>query len=180
MSDLNLLPSEAKFQAEKIRLKRLASNFSWLISGIWLIIVIVLFGLNLLAQLNENQLNKKYKKIADQYKDMSQEILKNQQVKHQAKVVAMVLKERFEYGSSMEKIKNIFSENVVINNFNLESGKIYKVEAVVPEPKNLDEVELRINDINQGKIEGFKSASLNNLTIDGIKGWKFVMEVSLI
>ena len=141
MSDLNLLPSEAKFQAEKIRLKRLASNFSWLISGIWLVIVIILFGLNLLAQLNENQLNKKYLKVADQYKGMSQDILKNQQVKHQAKVVAMVLKERFEYGSSMEKIKGIFSDNIIINNFNLESGKVYKVEAVVPEAKNLDEVE---------------------------------------
>ena len=79
---------------------------------------------------------------------------------------------------SEEYLYNLLS--IDINNFNLESGKIYKVEAVVPEAKNLDEVELRIDDINQGKIEGFKSANLNSLTIDGLRGWKFVMEVSLI
>lgn len=180
MSDLNLLPSEAKFQAEKMHLKKVISNITWGMCGVWLIAVIIVFGLNLIYQLNQNQLNKKYQKLADQYKGLSQDILKNQQIKHQAKVVAMVLKERFEYGSSMEKIKNIFSDKVIINNFNLEESKVYKVEAIVPDTKNINEVEMKIEDINRGVINGFKSAKLLNLTVDGTKGWKFIMEVTLL
>ena len=47
MSDLNLLPSEAKFQAERMHLKKLINNFLWLLGGGWLILVIILLGLNL-------------------------------------------------------------------------------------------------------------------------------------
>ena len=104
----------------------------------------------------------------------------SQKVKNQAKIVATVLMSRFEYGSSMEKIKNIFSEKIIIDSFDLEDKKIYKIEASVPEQKDFDEVEIRIDDINQGRVEGFKSAKLLGLELDKIEGWNFVMEVILL
>lgn len=179
MSDLNLLPSEAKFQAERMHLKKVIGNVMWVMGGLWLIVVIIVLGLNLMAQLKLNQLNKKYQKSADQYKSLSENILINQQVKYQAKVVAMVLQQRFEYGSSMEKIKNIFSDKVIIDSFDLTEAKTYKIEASVPEAINMDEVEMRIDDINQGRLDDFKSAKLESLEIK-TNGWKFVMEVVLI
>jgi hypothetical protein len=151
----------------------------WVMGGLWLIVVIIVLGLNLMAQLKLNQLNKKYQKSADQYKSLSENILINQQVKYQAKVVAMVLQQRFEYGSSMEKIKNIFSDKVIIDSFDLTEAKTYKIEASVPEAINMDEVEMRIDDINQGRLDDFKSAKLESLEIK-TNGWKFVMEVVLI
>ena len=180
MSDLNLLPSEAKFQAERMRLKKMINNFIWVLSGGWLIMVIIVLSLNLLGQLSLNQLNKKHQKSADQYKSLAQDMLVTQQVKHQAKVVATVLQKRFEYGSSMEKVKNIFSDKVIIDGFHLAEAKTYKIEVSVPEPTDFDEVEMRIDDINQGIVEGFKSAKLESLEINKTKGWTFNMEVILL
>lgn len=180
MSDLNLLPSEAKFQAERMHLKKLINNFLWLLGGGWLILVIILLGLNLLGQLNLNQLQKKYKKSVEQYKNLAQDVIVNQKVKNQAKIVATVLKNRFEYGSSMEKIKNIFSDKVIVDSFDLDDVKVYKLEASVPEEKDFDEVEIKIEDINQGRVDGFKSAKLLDLKLDNTKGWNFVMEVVLL
>ncbi len=180
MSDLNLLPSEAKFQAERMHLKKVINDFLWVLSGAWLIGVIILLVLNLLGQLNLNQLQKKYKKSVDQYKNLAQDVIMGQKVKNQAKVVAMVLKNRFEYGSSMEKIKNLFSDKVIIDKFDLDDIKVYKLEAFVPEEKDFDEVEIKIEDINNGRIEGFKSAQLLDLKLEKTKGWGFAMEVILL
>ena len=180
MSDLNLLPSEAKFQAERMHLKKLINNFLWILGGAWLVGVIILLGLNLIGQLSLNQIQKKYHKSVDQYKNLAGDVLISQRVKNQAKIVATVLKSRFEYGSSMEKIKNIFSEKVIINSFDLENVKIYKLEAFVPEEKDFDEVELKIDDINQSRVDGFKSAKLVELELDKTKGWTFTMEVILL
>jgi hypothetical protein len=180
MSDLNLLPSEAKFQAERMHLKKLINNSMWLLGGGWLIGVIILLGLNLLGQINLNQLQKKYQRSIDQYKSLAGDVLINQKVKNQAKVVATVLQSRFEYVNSMDKIRNIFTDKVIIDSFDLDETKVYKIEAFVPEGKDLDEVETRIDDINQGRVEGFKSAKLEVLELDNIKGWSFSMEVVLL
>lgn len=180
MSDLNLLPSQAKFQAERIRLKKMINNFMWLSGGAWLILVIIVLTINLLKQLNFNQLKKKHQTAADQYKSLIGEISVSQRVKQQAKIVATVLDNRFEYGNSMEKVKNLFSEKVLVDNFDINDSKSYKIKASIPELANLDEVEMKIDDINQGRVEGFKSATLENLTIDNLKGWTFTMEVVLL
>ena len=180
MGDLNLLPSEAKFQAERMRLKKLINNFLWVLGGVWLVAVIILLGLNLLGQLRLNQLQKNYKKSIDQYKSLVGDVIISQKVKNQAKIVATVLKSRFEYGSSMEKIKNIFSEKIIIDSYDLEDTKVYKIEASVPEESDFDEVEIKIDDINQGRVEGFKSAKLLDLELNKTNGWNFVMEVILL
>jgi len=180
MNDLNLLPSEAKFQAERMHLKKIINDFLWILSGLWLITVIILLGINLFSQISLNQMQKKYKKTVDQYKNLAQDVVINQNVKNQAKVVAMVLKNRFEYGSSMEKIKNLFSDKVNIESFDLEKVKVYKLKAFVPEGKNIDEVEIKIDDINQRRVDGFESAQLVELGFDKVKGWGFVMEVVLL
>jgi hypothetical protein len=132
MNDLNLLPSQAKFQAERMHLKKVINQSMWTMGGIWLIIVIIVFGLNLYRQLNVNQLNKKLQRSANQYKTLSQDILINQQIKQQVKVVAMALQERFEYGSSLESIRNFFSDKITIDGFDLSVAKKYKVMAFVP------------------------------------------------
>jgi nitrous oxide reductase len=104
----------------------------------------------------------------------------NQQIKQQVKVVAMALQERFEYGSSLESIRNFFSDKITIDGFDLSVAKKYKVMAFVPELKNIDEVEIIIDNINHGMVEGFKSATMEGLAIDKGKGWSFTMEVILL
>ncbi len=180
MSDLNLLPSEAKFQAEKIHLKKILNNVMWALGGGWLILVIILLMVNLISQLNLNQLNKKLQQSAAQYKSLAGEMLINQTIKQQAKVVAMVLQQRFEYGSSMEKVKSIFSDKIVIDDLELGEAKKYKIQASVADPINFDEVETKVDDINMGKYKGVKSAELKNIEINRVKGWNFSLEVTLL
>lgn len=179
MNDLNLLPSEAKFLAERMRLKAIINNFIWIFGGLWLSLIVVMIGLNLIFQLNLNQLNKKYQKVSDQYKSLAGNMAVNQKVRYQAKVVAKVLNNRFEYGESIERVKNIFSDKIVIKNFKISEKKKFEIEGMVVDGKYLEEVEKKIVDINSAKIEGFKSVELKNIEVKGTD-WFFSMEVTLI
>ena len=107
MNDLNLLPSEAKFQAERMRLKAIINNFLWIFGGVWLLLVVIVFAIGLVLQLNLNRLTNNYKKGLTQYETLIGSMAINQKVKYQAKVVAKVLADRFKYGESMEMVRNL-------------------------------------------------------------------------
>lgn len=179
MNDLNLLPSEAKFQAERMRLKAIINNFLWIFGGLWLLLVIVIFAIGLILQLNLNRLNKDYQKGLTQYESLIGSMAINQKIKYQAKVVAKVLADRFKYGESMEMVRDLFSTNITINNLEIREKKKFVVYGSLVDGKNMSEVESVVEDINRGLVEGFKSAKISDLSVDGIKGWLFDMEVNL-
>ena len=179
MSDLNLLPSEAKFQAEKMRLKSLINNFLWVFGGIWLLLVVVIFVIGFILQLNLDKLNKDYEKALNQYESMLGSMAINQKVKYQAKVVGKVLADRFKYGESMENVRGLFSNNVTINNLEIQEAKKFVIYGSVQNGNSLTEVEQRVAEINKNRVVGFKSAKMSDLSVDSVKGWTFSVEVVL-
>ena len=62
MSDLNLLPSEAKFQAEKIKIKGIINNFLWIFGGFWFLLLVGVVAVSLVMQLSLKGLTKEYEK----------------------------------------------------------------------------------------------------------------------
>ncbi len=179
MSDLNLLPSSAKFQAERIHLKALVTNFLWVFGGLWLLLVVFVFLFEFVQTLSLKNLDAKHKKVAAAYEALSENMALNQKIKYQAKVVARVLSDRFEYGESMKLVESLFSSNVVIENLGIEESKKFSVSGSVVDGKFLDEVEELVDEINSGLVDSFKSAKIKSLSVDPIKNWQFVMEVEL-
>ncbi len=179
VSDLNLLPSSAKFQAERIHLKALVTNFLWVFGGLWLLLVVFVFLFEFVQTLSLKNLDAKHKKVAAAYEALSENMALNQKIKYQAKVVARVLSDRFEYGESMKLVESLFSSNVVIENLGIEESKKFSVSGSVVDGKFLDEVEELVDEINSGLVDSFKSAKIKSLSVDPIKNWQFVMEVEL-
>lgn len=178
MSDLNLLPSEAKFQAQKIHLKGLITNFLWIFGGFWLLLILIVLGTFLVFKINLDQLTKKYDKSLVQYKALVGDMAINQKIRYEAKIVSKILSERFEYGESMDIIKNLFSEKIKIENLEINGNKKFTIDGSVDDGRDMDEVENKIDNINKGLVDSLISAEIVEIKPSPSK-WKFVIEVNL-
>lgn len=180
MSDLNLLPSQAKFQAEKIHLKMVINNFLWIFGGVWLLLVLAVFLFDFILNLNLKKLNSEYQTVSAQYQSLSENMLLNQKIKYQAKIVAKVLSNRFEYGKSMKLVSGLFSDNVELDNVDIAGSKKFNLSGTVVSGEYMDEVEDMVDQINSGFVDGFKSAEIKGVSVSAVKGWQFSMEVELV
>ena len=154
--DLNLLPSVAKFQAAKIHLKKKINLGMSIFLGFWVLFIIIVF---VWLAINGFLLKKAKKEnvfALDKYKTLVKSVVISKKNKYQAKLVGKVLNERFEYGSSIEKIKNIFSENTILENFEIKDKKQFILKYSLTDGSNMAEVEEKIKDINDGLISDFK------------------------
>jgi len=177
--DLNLLPSVAKFQAAKIKLKKKINISIAIFLSLWIFSILVVFLWLGITNISLKRVNKENTLALNQYKTLVGNVVISKKNKYQAKVVGKVLSERFEYGSSINKITKIFSENIVIENFEIKNKKQFVLKGLLSDGLNLIEVEEKIRDINFGLFPDFKSAKLNSLNIEK-NGWSFEMEVDLI
>jgi hypothetical protein len=176
---LNLLPSEAKFQAQRIRLKMMINNFLWVIGGIWILLLVGTFGTWFFLNFRLDQLNKKYQTKMSDYKSKIDEVVLTQKVKYQAKVVAKVLENRFEYGRAMTLVSSLFSEDIKIEDLQIKEDKAFELSGLAIHGTSIDEVEEKVDEINNGQIDGFTSAKIAKVDINPIKGWEFVVDLSL-
>jgi len=176
---LNLLPSEAKFQAQRIRLKGLINNFLWVIGGIWFLLLVAAFGWWFFLNFRVSQLDKKYQSKLNDYKSRIEEVALTQKIKYQAKIVAKVLESRFEYGRAMSLVNTVFSENIRIDDIQIKDDKVFELSGGVIDGALMDEVEDKVEEINNGQIEGFKSAKLVKVEISQVKGWSFMVDLYL-
>lgn len=176
---LNLLPSVAKFQAAKIRLKKRINLGMGIFFGCWVLLIIIILGWfwfgNFLLKKAEN------KNVAalNNYKSLATNVVLSKKNKYQAKLVGQILKERFEYGSSIEKITSLFSQNITLESFEIKDKRKFLLRGNIVNGINVSEVEDKVRDINLGLYPGFGLAKLNSVTI-GYNGWTFEMEVNLI
>lgn len=179
MADINLLPSRAKFQAKKMAIKSKLSSFLWIFGGFWVLLLLVVLGGFFVSNLVLSQENKKYDTGLAQYKNLLGSMVVNQEVKYRAKIVSQMLDDRFEYGSSIEKIKSMFSENVSVDDINIDGKKQFVVEGTINNGNYVSEVEEKIVEINNGDVDDFSEAVLQDIQINNNGSWKFKMEVSL-
>jgi hypothetical protein len=176
---LNLLPSVAKFQAAKIKLKRKVILFMGIFLGCWVLSIVIVFVLLGLNNLLLNKAKKENTSTLEQYKSLVNSVVLSKKNKYQAKLVGKVLSERFEYGASIDKITKIFSENIILENFEIKNKKQFILKCFLSDGSKMVEVEEKVRDINLGLFSDFKSAKLSSIGVD-VNGWKFEVEVNLI
>lgn len=179
-TDLSLLPNQAKFRAARIRLREKINLFAWFFSIVWVILVLIVFMGWFLVRLQLANINRNYQKIDAQYKTMFGDLVISRQIKLNAKLVGKILTDRFEYGRSLINISNLFasSPKVFLGDYSLQESKRFILKGVVTGSNGIDEIEKKIDDINNGSLEGFVGASLTNLSfLNNL--WQFEMEVTV-
>lgn len=176
---LNLLPSVAKFQAAKIKLKKQVRVGMSIFLGIWVLSMLIIFSWLFYNKYLLKKVESKNTAALNKYKSLVTNVVLSKKNKYQAKLVGQVLKERFEYGSLIKKIKSLLSENITLDNFEIKNKKQFILSGSIINGMNLSEIEEKIKNINLGLYSDFSSAKLNSLNVDS-NGWKFEMEVNLI
>jgi len=176
--ELNLMPSMAKFQAEKIKFsKKVMSTTVYLLVG-WVAVLVVVMAVYLFFKFNYSRLNDKYEVLLKDYKKMAEDVVINQDLRYKAKLVSGVLDKRFEYSVAFAKMNSLFGEDVVVEEMSLDDNSAVSVSAFVMTDESIDKIESLIADINEGLVDGFRNAVLGSVGLDG-KKWSFSMEVDL-
>lgn len=179
--DLNLLPSVAKFQAAKIRLKKKIFLFMSIFLSVWIFFIVVIFVWLGVDNFLLTKAKKDNSVALNQYKSLITNVVLSKKNKYQAKIVGKVLSERFEYGVSFEKIMNIFSGDIILENFTMKDKKQFILSGKVDNGSKFIKVEEFVRDINLGLMADFKLAKLTSVGINTKdNSWTFGMEVSLI
>lgn len=176
---LNLLPSMAKFQMVKIKLKKNINRVMIVFLVLWVLSVAVIFGWLQVNNLLLKQTETKNTKALNNYKSLATNVVLSKKNKYQAKLVGQILKERFEYGSLIKKITAFFPSNISLENFKIKSKKQFILNGVLTNGSDMNDVEDKIRDINLGLYPDFASAKLTSVEVN-YKGWLFEMEVNLI
>lgn len=122
--------------------------------------------------------SKSFRSAVAAYEAMASEVVTSKQLKYRAKMVGQVLSDRFEYAATMKKMDGFFSDQVIIDNFELVDRDAFEVEGRTKTETGVDEVEQKVVDINAGLVEDFSGAELTSLGWEEGE-WSFTMEVAL-
>ena len=174
--DLNLLPSQAKFQAKKNKLKLRVKKINYVLGGVWFLSLVGVFGWWKMAMVKLEEGQVKYKQILNSYELLQEEVVLNERMKYQAKLVGQVLGRRFEYGESIKKVTELFSDGVKLEDVNLASLNLFELGGVAEGIKGSDEIEEKVAMVNRGEIEGLLSAEIKSLAWE-YNFWEFGLEV---
>jgi len=175
---LNLLPSQAKFQMEKIRMVGLSHKILKYFLVVWvmvvLVTVVVLQGQNWWL----SQLDKKYQAIVSDYLSSSTEITVSQTIKFRTKLLAKVLSDRFEYSSAFAIVGNVFDPVIKIKDFELKEKKYISMIVKADDKDQMNLIESRIGEINLGAEPGIAKIDITQVEYVVPTGsWEVSMEV---
>ena len=178
--NINLLPSQAKFQADKIKLKKTIRHYEMMVLGGWLLLVVGTFVLFFGSGFLLNNSQKKYQQAVNIFQSDTEGIVLNQLLKYRAKALGQVLNDRFEYAASFEKINSIFSEKAKVSEFELnDKDKIFTMTVTATDKEGVDYVEDRVLEVNEGKVDGIKKITISGVTYEVGGQWSIKMEVMI-
>jgi hypothetical protein len=178
---LNLLPSQAKFQAEKIKAISLAKKILTIFLILWVFVVMIILGIEQGYKIWLNNQNVKYQDVVSNYMQSAQEIVVTQTIKFRAKLLGKVLADRFEYSDAFNVVGNIFDSNIVIKDFELKENRYFMMTVEASDSTAMTTLESRIKEINLlGSEPKVKNIVLNSASYSkSAKKWEVNLEVYL-
>jgi hypothetical protein len=177
--NLNLLPSQAKFQATRMKLQKRFRRYMVIATGLWVLTILVTAIMYIITGISLNSENNKYQQSFNGFKGMSDEIVMSQLIKYRIKVLGEVLKDRFEYSTAFERVMSIFSEKATMSKFEIDLNKNFKIVVKAVGREAVDFVEDRVVEANKGNVEGVKGISMNSVKYNNNGEWLINMEVQL-
>lgn len=177
---LNLLPSQAKFQMDKIRAKSLGRKIVSYFLAVWVIVVLIILSILWVENWWLSQLDKKYKLAVSDYLSLSQEIVVSQTIKFRTKLLAKVLNDRFEYSNAFETVGGIFDSNVSVKDFQLKDKSFFALSVTANNNEAVKQIESRVDEINLGLVPEIKKILIKTVIYSKAdKSWLILLEVYL-
>lgn len=175
--NLNLLPSQAKFQAARTKLQKTFRRYMAIGAALWVLVIVATVISHIFVGVSLEAESKKYKQNLEAFKGMTDEITLSQLIKYRIKVLGQVLKDRFEYSTAFEKVTTIFSEKATVSKFQINENKEFTISVATNNRDGVDFIEGRVEEANKGKIEGIKKVDINNVTYTSDGNWLVNMGV---
>jgi Tfp pilus assembly protein PilN len=173
---LNLLPSSAKFQADRVRWKKRIGRVSLVMAVVYCLVGAILIGWLMMVMKVNKDVTRELKTWESRLATLSTKANTSQQIKYQAKIVAGVMANRFEYSRYLLLMRQIMPSEVLVNKLELVGRSAIKIDGVARDKAGMVAFEKRIDEINRGKLEGFGQAKLTGLGY-GEGKWSFGLEV---
>ena len=173
---VSLLPSQAKFQLAKTKLREKLLVVMVSVISIWLVASLSIWVWWIVQNQKLIRVKKEYENVSVEYKNRQNDLLTSYKLKYEAKMVGKVLASRFEYGKAITNINNLLPKNIAIDTFKIQAQNSFLIAYSTTDGKNIDIVEEKLDEIKNNKIPDFASAKINSLSMDtGV--WKFTLEV---
>lgn len=177
---LNLLPSQAKFQVERMQAIALSRKILTIYLVAWVIITAIIFASEQGVIWWLKQENNKYQAIVADFLQSSSEIVTSQTIKFRAKLLGKVLADRFEYSDAFNIVGSIFDSNLVVKNFELKERTYFAMTIVASDAAAMKSLESKVDEINSGVDPKIKKIVLQSASYSKIsREWLVSMEVYL-
>lgn len=178
---LNLMPSQAKFQAARMRMKELSKKITTIMVVVWLLAVLLMLLVWFSTRWWLTAENNKYQKEMNAFLSMSDSVVTSQVIKYRAKLLGKILADRFEYYEAFSKIGKLFPEEVTVKDISLKDQSLFRLSLLVTSGKLLDQVEKRIEEINKGEVSGIKQIKILGVSyVQTDNAWTVGLEVKLL
>ncbi|MFA7300933.1 MAG: hypothetical protein WC069_01300 [Candidatus Shapirobacteria bacterium] len=175
---LNLLPSQAKFQVEKIRAASLSKKILTSFLVVWVVLVLIVFFVRQVELWLVTKQNDKYKSLVASYLESSDEIVTSQIIKFRTKLLGKVLTDRFEYSNAFNVVGNIFDPQIIINDFELKEKTFFEMTVEAGSPELMKSIESRVSQINLGASPEVKRIVIKSATYSKtLLKWVVALEV---
>jgi len=177
---LNLLPSQAKFQVERMRAIALSRRILTIVLVVWVSLTILVFAFEQGAKWWLEQENLKYKTVVADFLQSSSEIVTSQTIKARAKMLGTVLASRFEYSDAFNVVGNIFDKKLIIKDFELKEKSYFVMTVVATDEDAMRSLESKVMEINAGSDPKINKIVINGASFSKLSAeWLVSMEVYL-
>lgn len=173
---VSLLPSQAKFQLAKTKLKEKLLVIMVSVISVWLVASLSIWVWWIIQNQKLSKAKADYNQVSLEYKNRKDDLLTSYKLKYEAKMVGKVLANRFEYGKAITNINNLLPKDIMIDTFKIQAQNSFLISYSTMDGKNIDIVEEKLGEIKNKKIADFESAKINSLSVDK-NNWKFTLEV---
>lgn len=173
---VSLLPSQAKFQLAKTKLKEKLLVVMVSAISIWLVASLSIWVWWIIQNQKYKRAKSDFEKVSLEYKNRKDDLLTSYKLKYEAKMVGKVLASRFEYGKAITNINNLLPKDIAIDTFKIQAQNSFLISYSTTDGKNIDIVEEKLDEIKNQKMADFASAKMNSLSMD-LGVWKFTLEV---
>ncbi len=180
-NNVSLLPNQAKFRLDQIRLAQRGKKIALAVAGV----VGVVFAVVYMAYfINKGLLARSEKNLAQaqaDFKSLGKEVALNQEARYRLKLVSEILSSRFDYGSAMKKALDFLPKEMEMSGFDFEDRDVLGIDGCLGSYQLMDEFEKKVENVSTtGLDEGaeVKSARFSNLEVSE-DGWCFKLEVGV-
>lgn len=167
---LNLLPNAAKFQNDKIKVKKRVGLIVIIILSLQVLLLLTVFVWNLIVKDFVTRNTKRYKESVAVYESLSNKLVLSYKLKQGIGILSGIFDTRFKYSDVFDKIDELFPPGVDLVSFELKGKKSFVLEGSTFGFESLDEIEDIIERIKEGKDKNFRSVNLSSLLVVDDRG----------